>query len=320
MTYLHILCPIKKDKMMNIKQSIIAFAFIGSIGVSAQTVNESEVIISEENLISLIQKIKEKKEQNRVYTQLNESNNTKVSSDFIASKSTNNTTNTSADFNKIHCKLIALEYEIKHLNLLLSNQQNKNLKKDLVVINAPKKEKDETLAKKIDSLQLLYTQNLENKEAVDKKNKRDDLERKYDELLLKLTNSKSTKDTLIIKNNDNSNYLALVKKYGNFKKQVFFENNSKNIDSKQYSDIEVIISILNNNEKIDVYLKGFASKKGNPIYNENLSLQRTESIKKYLITKGIHPSRILTQYHGIDYSVYNEENARRVDITLIIRK
>jgi hypothetical protein len=47
-----------------------------------------------------------------------------------------------------------------------------------------------------------------------------------------------------------------------------------------------------------VYLKD-SSNKGNPVYNQNLSLQRTENVKKYLVKKGIHPSRILTQYHGI---------------------
>jgi outer membrane protein OmpA-like peptidoglycan-associated protein len=56
-----------------------------------------------------------------------------------------------------------------------------------------------------------------------------------------------------------------------------------------------------------VYLKGFASNKGNPVYNQNLSLQRTENVKKYLVKKGIHPSRILTQYHGIDYGATKEE-------------
>lgn len=51
---------------MNIKKSIIAFVFLGSLGLSAQTSNESEIVISEENLISLIQKIKEKKQQKRI--------------------------------------------------------------------------------------------------------------------------------------------------------------------------------------------------------------------------------------------------------------
>jgi hypothetical protein len=48
-----------------------------------------------------------------------------------------------------------------------------------------------------------------------------------------------------------------------------------------------------------------------------LSLQRTENVKKYLVKKGIHPSRILTQYHGIDYGATKEELARRVELSLL---
>jgi outer membrane protein OmpA-like peptidoglycan-associated protein len=64
-----------------------------------------------------------------------------------------------------------------------------------------------------------------------------------------------------------------------------------------------------------MYLKGFASK-GNPVYNQNLSLQRTENVKNIWL-KGIHPSRILTQYHGIDYGA-KEELARRVELSLSV--
>ncbi len=48
-------------------------------------------------------------------------------------------------------------------------------------------------------------------------------------------------------------------------------------------------------------------------------MQRTESVKKALINKGVHPTRILTQYHGIDYLSTSESLARRVDIELLIR-
>jgi hypothetical protein len=51
------------------------------------------------------------------------------------------------------------------------------------------------------------------------------------------------------------------------------------------------------------------------LYNQNLSLQRTENVKKYLVKKGIHP-RILTQYHG-NYGATKEELARRVELSLL---
>jgi outer membrane protein OmpA-like peptidoglycan-associated protein len=49
-------------------------------------------------------------------------------------------------------------------------------------------------------------------------------------------------------------------------------------------------------------------------------MQRTESVKKALMLRGIHPNRILTQYHGIDYTAATEADARRVEISFLIVK
>jgi outer membrane protein OmpA-like peptidoglycan-associated protein len=40
--------------------------------------------------------------------------------------------------------------------------------------------------------------------------------------------------------------------------------------------LDEVVTILKSTEK-SMYLKGFASNKGNPVYNQNLSLQRTET-------------------------------------------
>jgi outer membrane protein OmpA-like peptidoglycan-associated protein len=76
------------------------------------------------------------------------------------------------------------------------------------------------------------------------------------------------------------------------------------------------LSPFSNQPKNRCVFKGFASNKGNPVYNQNLSLQRTENVKKYLVKKGIHPSRILTQYM-LDYGATKEELARRVELSLL---
>jgi outer membrane protein OmpA-like peptidoglycan-associated protein len=79
--------------------------------------------------------------------------------------------------------------------------------------------------------------------------------------------------------------------------------------------LDEVVTILKSKNRC--VFKGFASNKGNPVYNQNLSLQRTENV---MVKKGIHPSRILTQYHGIDYGATKEELARRVELSFIIRK
>ena len=117
-----------------------------------------------------------------------------------------------------------------------------------------------------------------------------------------------------------SNYDVLVSKYSSLKKQVFFENNESKLTTNDMNMISELISILNQNNTVDVFLEGFASKKGNAVYNETLSLKRTESVKQLLIHNGIHPKRILSQYHGVDAAATNEAFARRVDVTFEVRK
>ncbi len=117
-----------------------------------------------------------------------------------------------------------------------------------------------------------------------------------------------------------SDYTLLSKKYNSYKRELYFENNSKSIDTAQAEKLNELVTILKENENIDVLIKGFASKKGSAIYNQNLSMQRAETIKISLIEKGVPPIRVLTVYHGIDYEAATDEKARRVDISLIIRK
>jgi len=150
--------------------------------------------------------------------------------------------------------------------------------------------------------------------------KQEELNNNYDELLRILNSRKSSIDTLVIEKRELSDYPELMKKFDSFQSEIYFDNNSKEIKVDQIQTLDKITTILKSTDKIDVYLKGFASNKGNPAYNQNLSVQRTESVKKYLVKKGIHPNRILTQYHGIDYDTNNEELARRVEMSFLIRK
>ncbi|MGB5435156.1 MAG: OmpA family protein, partial [Maribacter sp.] len=125
---------------------------------------------------------------------------------------------------------------------------------------------------------------------------------------------------MVAKKNAPTDYFMLSKTYKDYKKQIFFANNSTALNAETTQIIDGLYSILDSNENIDVLVKGFASNTGSTKQNEKISMQRTEEVKKALILKGIHPTRILTQYHGIDYMAANETDARRVEISLLIRK
>ena len=127
------------------------------------------------------------------------------------------------------------------------------------------------------------------------------------------------KNELALKNAVPNTYDQLVATYKGYHKNIFFSNNSTDINEEGVLVITELNEILAKNNNIDIVVKGFASNKGVALYNENLSMMRTESVKKALISKGIHPIRVLTQYHGIDYKA-TDEIARRVEILILVRK
>ena len=365
-----------------------------SIGF-AQENTSGEIIISRENLISLLKKFKKQ--------------NVVVSSNENAAPLTKTTINTNKvkEYDSIQSKLELLEKEIYVLNSKIDR-----IPKNVIIIDTVYVERnnfntdtpksrivrvDTVLVKnpEISKKQNFATSNSERQTTTAYDTQLAELNRKYDQLLynqslllsnsnsipiatektiatdeikpVKATSTKETsitdskkavaveqkkatvvgktiqpsvlvqptktiqplivRDTVFVKSNpvvqkseNNVVYDMLIEKYGQMKKSILFENNSSAIAAINQTTLFEIMSIINQNTTVDVYLEGFASKKGNPTYNEKLSLERTEEVKEYLISKGIHPTRILSHYHGIDFSAKDEQSARRVDLTFIVRR
>lgn len=117
-----------------------------------------------------------------------------------------------------------------------------------------------------------------------------------------------------------SAYEARKKEYSNFFEQVYFDNNSTQIDNSYVNLISTLVEKLNKEPKIDVAIEGFASKTGNATYNEKISMQRALALKKKLQNKGINANRILTDYKGIDNDATTLAEARRIDIRFVVRR
>jgi outer membrane protein OmpA-like peptidoglycan-associated protein len=98
-----------------------------------------------------------------------------------------------------------------------------------------------------------------------------------------------------------SEFDALKAQFRGFKKVIYFENNSTGLRPEGKQEVRELVHLLGTNQNLDLVLVGFASNKGGAAYNENLSMQRTEAIKRALVVSGLAPTRVLTQYHGIDY-------------------
>ncbi|WP_372745335.1 OmpA family protein [Lutibacter sp.] len=325
------------------KVSVILFAFSILFPLYAQQANtssESIVIISESEIASLIntlQKYKQLKsepsaiETEKITTNAIENNfeidflrqqiavleqdlNTKTS----ANKSIKKTT-IADPFKEDELQLIKLELaELKgRLNQL---NYNANLNEEASVITLPKKN---YIVKNTDKI---ATEKLSATEPTAKISKKDSLLAILTKLNKIDLNYNTNAANLQQRLEDIKSKLAALDNtsesgntVSNYKKQFLFANNSTTLNNEQIAEINELALIISLNPTIDLYLKGFASKKGSPAYNENISMLRTESVKKALINKGIHPTRILSQYHGIDYNATSDDLARRVDIVLLKR-
>ncbi|WP_418262107.1 OmpA family protein [Flavobacterium faecale] len=323
---------------MKTKTSFIFFFILYTVMAYSQENTTSEIIISEENLISLIKRIQEKRaalfketstdKSKQVHQEvLNQENSYYISSPQAQAKTTNPINQ--SQLNAIYTKLNTLEKEINQLNALVSQNQKRSTQKEesvtVIKTNTDNKSSNEINQKYQDEIIALEKRINELKKASETQKLAPDAKP------IVITQAAATaptvsqiivssKDTIVVEKKELSNYPELVKKYGSVTKPIYFENNSVVIDSSYHSVLNELKTISESTDKIDFYIHGYASQKGSPIYNERLSMRRTENVKKHLILKGIHPSRILTQYHGVDYSVQDESLARRVEIKFMIRK
>lgn len=110
----------------------------------------------------------------------------------------------------------------------------------------------------------------------------------------------------------------LLAKYKNFKRQVFFANDSYTISSDDIAYIKDVAKVLKQNPELSVVLEGYASNVGSAEYNNQLSMKRAEAIRKALVDKGISRDRLYSAFFGIDENV-PAAKARRVDMTVVIK-
>lgn len=111
---------------------------------------------------------------------------------------------------------------------------------------------------------------------------------------------------------------ALIK--GKENRYLLFDNNTFQLKPEHNPILEDIAQLLYEEERLDILILGFTSAKGTPLYNQSLSQQRADQVKKELMAKGIHPSRVFTEYHGIDYQSSDPVKSRRVELIFLIRK
>ena len=75
---------------------------------------------------------------------------------------------------------------------------------------------------------------------------------------------------------------------------AYFEYDRYALDGNARKLLDQNISVMKKNTDLVVVVNGYADSRGTDVYNKNLSFQRANSVKKYLMEKGISKYRITT--------------------------
>jgi outer membrane protein OmpA-like peptidoglycan-associated protein len=81
--------------------------------------------------------------------------------------------------------------------------------------------------------------------------------------------------------------------------RVQFRTNSAKLLRKSHKVLDEVVAVLKKNPKIEqVEIQGHTDNVGSVEHNEKLSAARAESVKRYLMKKGIEETRLSTKGHG----------------------
>ena len=96
---------------------------------------------------------------------------------------------------------------------------------------------------------------------------------------------------------------------------VYFSFDSHSIDQAYVPQLEMALAILQQYPDFQLEIHAYASKEGNPRYNEQLSEKRMEAIRQWFEEHGIGKDRMGKAYfHGVDYDAPTLQEARRAEL------
>jgi outer membrane protein OmpA-like peptidoglycan-associated protein len=90
----------------------------------------------------------------------------------------------------------------------------------------------------------------------------------------------------------------LIEKVNYAAKNIQFTYAKAGLLASSYSVLNEVVEILKQNSELQLSIEGHSSTDGNYDVNMRLSQQRADNVKKYLISKGISPSRLTSKGFG----------------------
>ena len=97
-------------------------------------------------------------------------------------------------------------------------------------------------------------------------------------------------------------------------RQVFFEISSDALSKEAKHTLNELANALKNNRKLKAELTGFSSQDGPKAFNRDLAMRRMNSVRTYLLKKGVHANQVSSLSYGIDKHSEMNTYARRVEV------
>jgi len=102
----------------------------------------------------------------------------------------------------------------------------------------------------------------------------------------------------IQQNNNNNNPPSADNKIS--LNNIFFQRGQADLLPTSFPELNRLVQMMNDTQDLDIEIQGHTNNVGDHQLLIDLSLQRAETVKKYLVQKGISPDRITTQGFGPD--------------------
>ena len=96
---------------------------------------------------------------------------------------------------------------------------------------------------------------------------------------------------------------------------IYFNSNSNELSEKAIGKLDRVAEIFIKNPKAEITLNGYSDSTGTASFNKMVSESRANSVKTYLIGKGVNPSKMKIVSHGAQKFLSNNktEEGRRLN-------
>ncbi len=104
---------------------------------------------------------------------------------------------------------------------------------------------------------------------------------------------------------------------------IFFDYDKATLTTDSYAELDRLVTIMKENAEMRIEVGGHTDDKGSDDYNQKLSQSRSESVRAYLLSKGIDKSRLTAKGYGESKPAASNDTEegqqynRRVEIAIL---